>query len=221
MSDGSRRATTLLGVLVAGLLLASCSDGPDEPTPRPTQEPTQQSAPADAPTAATEAGWVAQQVDGVGFALPGRSRPVTGTRPGQGGASVRSREYAVERGDVTLSVTFLTTPERPSAVGRTARVQYLPFLVVQAARQQGATEAGVVSNSRLRDLPGTAFESQLTFLRDGRRAVWFTRAVDLGDVVVVAQAVAYVAPDEDAVDRVYTQYEQLVERLELPQSASR
>ena len=99
---------------------------------------------------------------------------------------------------------------------RTVRAQYLPFLVVDSVRTQGATEAGVVSNSRLRGVPFRGFDSQLTFVREGRRAVWFTRAVELPRAVVVAQAVAYVPTDEDAVDRVRAQFRRLTNGLVIP-----
>ena len=162
-------------------------------------------------------GWVTQEGPrGITFALPEQVDPQTGERPGQDGAAVSSTEYAASAGDVRLSVSVLTTPDRPAAVRRTVRAQYLPFLVVDSVRAQGATDAGVVANRRLRDLGLTGFDSQLTFVRDGRKAVWFTRAVELPTAVVVAQAVAYVPVGEDAVDRVRALFERLTEGLTVP-----
>jgi hypothetical protein len=155
---------------------------------------------------------------GVRFRLPDRAEAQRSRRPGQDGAPVTSREYAAAAGDVRLSVSVLTTPSRPAAVRRTVRAQYLPFLVVDTVRGQGATEAGVVSNSRLRGVPHRGFDSQLTFVRQGRRAVWFTRAVELPRTVVVAQTVAYVPVDEDAVDRVHAEFRRLTSGLVIPRA---
>jgi hypothetical protein len=152
----------------------------------------------------------------VRFRLPQDDPAQTGRQPGQGGTEITSTRYAATEGDVRLSVSVLTTPSRPGAVRRTVRAQYLPFLVVDTVRDQGATDAGVVSNSRLRAVPYRGFDSQLTFVRQGRRAVWFTRAVELPRSVVVAQAVAYVDPDEDAVDRVRATFRRLTDGLVIP-----
>jgi hypothetical protein len=169
------------------------------------------------PTAGGGTGWVEQTDPGSGvrFRLPDRDVAEHPQRTGTDG-EVTSTRYAATEGDVRLSVSVLTTPARPAGVRRTVRAQYVPFLVVDTVRGQGATEAGVVSNTRLHGVPHRAFDSQLTFVQGGRRAVWFTRAVELPEAVVVAQAVAYVPVDEDAVDRVRSVFDRLTDGLVIP-----
>ena len=206
----SRRVPVVAGVVLVLAALAGCSA--DDAKPVGASPSVTQSASRSGST------WVPQTdgASGVAFALPSRARPVRSSRPGQDGTPVQSREYAAADGDVRLSVAVLTTPSRPAAVRRTVRAQFLPFLVVDSVRTQGATDAGVVSNSRLRGEPYKGFDSQLTFVQDGRRAVWFTRAVELPTAVVVAQAVAYVPTDEDAVDRVRASFQRLTDGLVIP-----
>jgi hypothetical protein len=204
----------LVSLVAAGLVAtAGCSENSARPV-------------SDAPTAVTSEltsspspdDWVERSDPGSGlrFRLPHDDPARTGRRPGQAGTEVTSTRYAATEGDVRLSVNVLTTPERPGAVRRTVRAQYLPFLVVDTVRNQGATDAGVVLNSRLRGVPYRAFDSQLTFVRQGRRAVWFTRAIELPRATVVAQAVAYVDLDEDAVDRVRATFRRLTDGLVVP-----
>ena len=153
---------------------------------------------------------------GITFELPEEVEPSTRERPGQDGAQVRTVDYAAAEGDIRLSVSVLTTPASPTTVRSTVKAQYLPFLVVDTVRAQGATDAGVVSNRRLTGFPHKGFDSQLTFTQKDRKAVWFTRAVELPRAVVVAQAVAYVPVGEDAVDRVQASFRRLTDGLVIP-----
>ncbi|GAA1923972.1 hypothetical protein [Nocardioides marmoribigeumensis] len=217
MSDPlpARRALLTAGLVAVSVLAAGCSADDARPV---GQAPSVAGSPSSDGTS-TDA-WVRglDRPTGIGFALPEAARPARSTRPAQGGAEVVSREYAAAVGDVRLSVSVLTTPTQPAAVRRTVRAQYLPFLVVDTVQAQGASEAGVVSNSRLRGVGLRGYDSQLTFVQKDRRAVWFTRAVELPRTVVVAQAVAYVRPDEDAVDRVRAQFRRLTDGLDIPTS---
>jgi hypothetical protein len=203
-------------VLACAAALTGCSS--DDARPVGQSPAVTQQSPSDTVSRSTSAATpVVDRPTGITFRLPGPARgPVGSTRPGQDGTEVVSREYAAADGDVRLSVNLLTTPSRPTGVRRTVRAQYLPFLVVDTVRGQGATDAGVVSNSRLQDAPWTGYDSQLTFVQKGRRAVWFTRAIELPKTVVVVQAVAYVQPDEDAVDRVRASFLRLVDGLVIP-----
>jgi hypothetical protein len=205
---------------VAALLvvaLAGCSDDSSRPVSEaPTGITSDVPSGSGSPTATTDWVPITDPGSGVRFELPQDDPAQTGRQPGQDGTQVTSRRYAATEGDVRLSVSVLTTPSRPGSVRRTVRAQYVPFLVVDTVRNQGATEAGVVFNSRLRGVPYRGFDSQLTFVRDGRRAVWFTRAVELPRAVVVAQAVAYVPTDEDAVDRVQGVFRRLTGALVVP-----
>ncbi len=221
----ARRATAGLGLTLAlAVGLSGCS-GDDAPSARPSPNLSPTTSLDTSPSSPTANESLSYSVrvqgsdrgTGIRFFLPGSVRgPVRSTRPGQGGIDVQSREYASAEDGVRLSVSVLTTPSDPTQVRETVRAQYLPFLVVDTVRAQGATDAGVVSNRRLQGFPYTAFDSQLTFVREGRRAVWFTRAIELPRTVVVAQAVAYVPVREDAVDRVRSEFRQLTDGLTIP-----
>lgn len=221
-SAPSARARGAALLLTLAAVLTACTDDsarPAAPTGSsldPSTSLTSLTSPTS--TASTQTAWqaVTDRATGIRFELPDRAAPRRSQRAGRSGTAVASREYAATSGDVRLSVSILTTPSRPRAVRRTVRPQYLPFLVVRTVRAQGARQAGVVGNTRLRDLPYDGFDSQLTFVQRGRRAVWFTRAVELPRAVVVAQAVAYVPVDEDAVDRVRAEFDRLVEGLVIP-----
>lgn len=209
------------GVAVAlTLAVAGCtSDDEARPTDRSSEMPATTTTPS--PTESRSISICAQNTDrgtGVAFCLPGGANgPVRSTRPGQDGTEVASRTYAAAEGDIRLSVSVLTTPDSPATVRSTVKAQYLPFLVVDTVRDRGgATDAGVVSNRRLRGVPYKGYDSQLTFTQKGRKAVWFTRAIELPRAVVVAQAVAYVPVDEDAADRVQATFRQLTDSLVIP-----
>jgi len=220
--DPSAPPRRLLGA-VALLALVAALGGCSDDSARPAGQATTGSAPSSSsssssstPEATEDWQSITDPGTGVHFELPEADPAEPGQRPGQGGVQVTSRRWAATSGDVRLSVNVLTTPSRPAAVRRTVRPQYLPFLVIDTVRSQGAKQAGVVSSSRLRDLPYDGFDSQLTFVQAGRRAVWFTRAVALPRAVVVAQAIAYVPVDEDAVDRVRAEFDRLTDGLVIP-----
>jgi hypothetical protein len=147
-------------------------------------------------------GWLAKEDEetGIGFALP---PPATGPeerqRPGLT-TPVHSRDYVSQAGELTLSVQFLSTPDRPEALADEVRPDRVPYLVIDQMEAAGATEAQVVSNERVEGSAEPTYDARLEFASGEEEAVWSMRTRALDDVVMVTQAVAIVEDDREQVE---------------------
>ena len=166
-------------------------------------------------------GWMEQEDEetGVGFALP---PPISGPEEQErDGLStpILARSYAASSGEVALSVQFLSTPGDPAALAREVRVDRVPYLLIDQMETEGPVEADVLSNQVVDEAEVPTYDARLQLASGQEEGVWWIRARELDDLVVVTQVVAIVDGDRTDVEaQVAATFERFNDTIEIPAS---